>query len=234
MLSKALRLRYRGISHRIRFQSLFNSNHTKKQLQQLHELPGVIFVIGGPGCGKGTQCQLISQSYDDIQHISAGDLLRNEIKTGSKNGKLIANILDKGKIVPVSITLDLLKKQMLVLNSKRYLIDGFPRNEDNLSGWNDSHMENFCRVECCLYFEVSNNEIQRRLLNRGKTSGRSDDNLTTVQRRIATHNEVTKHIVNYFDDKSLLKRINGEQSVNDVQRDVNNVIAPLLEKRENE
>ena len=99
--------------------------------------PEVIFVLGGPGAGKGTQCNKLVDTYG-LVHLSAGDLLRAERDTGSEDAELINNYIKEGKIVPVEITCHLIKKAMEKHGWEKckYLVDGFPRNEDNLDGWN--------------------------------------------------------------------------------------------------
>lgn len=99
----------------------------------------VLFILGGPGAGKGTLCRYIMEKYGYV-HLSAGDLLREErMKPDSKYGKLIENYIKNGLIVPVAITCNLLDQAMQnsISPQKRFLIDGFPRNQDNLDGWNE-------------------------------------------------------------------------------------------------
>lgn len=99
----------------------------------------VLFILGGPGAGKGTLCRYITEKYGYV-HLSAGDLLREErMKPNSKYGELIEKFIKDGKIVPVAITCSLLDNSMQASNSlhKRFLIDGFPRNQDNVDGWNE-------------------------------------------------------------------------------------------------
>lgn len=99
----------------------------------------VLFILGGPGAGKGTLCYHISKQYGYV-HLSAGDLLREErMKPGSQYGELIENHIKNGSIVPVAITCSLLDRAMQASDNphKRFLIDGFPRNQDNIDGWNE-------------------------------------------------------------------------------------------------
>ncbi|KAK9870283.1 hypothetical protein WA026_006370 [Henosepilachna vigintioctopunctata] len=97
--------------------------------------PKVIFVLGAPGAGKGTQCSKIVSEFGYV-HLSAGELLREErAKPNSKYGKIIDTHLKEGNIVPVEISCGLLKNAMLQSKTKKFLIDGFPRNEDNVQGW---------------------------------------------------------------------------------------------------
>lgn len=94
------------------------------------------FFLGGPGAGKGTQCSRVVSEIGFI-HISAGELLRDEIKSESKDGEIINNIIKAGKIVPSEITVGLLEKAINKFGwEKRYVIDGFPRNQENVDVWN--------------------------------------------------------------------------------------------------
>jgi UMP-CMP kinase len=100
--------------------------------------PEVVFILGGPGAGKGTLCHYIIKRYGYV-HLSAGDLLREErVKPGSQFGELIETHIKNGTIVPVEITCSLIDRAMQASDNphNRFLIDGFPRNQDNLDGWN--------------------------------------------------------------------------------------------------
>jgi len=100
--------------------------------------PEVVFILGGPGAGKGTLCRYIVDRYG-YAHLSAGDLLREErAKPGSQYGELIETHIRNGTIVPVEITCSLIDRAMQISDNphNRFLIDGFPRNKDNLDGWN--------------------------------------------------------------------------------------------------
>ena len=94
------------------------------------------FVLGGPGSGKGTVCSKLVKEHNFV-HLSAGDLLREERDSGSPEAELINSIILEGKIVPVEITVNLIKKAMQKAGwfDKKFLIDGFPRNNDNYEGW---------------------------------------------------------------------------------------------------
>mmetsp|Transcript_21329 Transcript_21329/g.43991 ORF Transcript_21329/g.43991 Transcript_21329/m.43991 type:complete len:233 (+) Transcript_21329:126-824(+) len=142
----------------------------------------VVFVLGGPGAGKGTQCQLLSEKLN-WAHLSAGDLLREERKKdGSELADVINANISAGKIVPSEITVQLIKNAMEQLRKEKgqmkFLIDGFPRSEGNVNAWNDVVGED-ANVECVLYFECPEDILTSRLLERGKTSGRSDDSIVS-------------------------------------------------------
>jgi UMP-CMP kinase len=91
----------------------------------------IVFVLGGPGSGKGTQCSKLITEFDDIAHFSAGDLLRAHVKSGTEDGNKVAKMMQEGQIVPSSVTVGLLKEAMRSSEKTKFLIDGFPRNVEN-------------------------------------------------------------------------------------------------------
>uniref|UniRef100_A0A4D5R9I4 adenylate kinase n=1 Tax=Scolopendra viridis TaxID=118503 RepID=A0A4D5R9I4_SCOVI len=165
----------------------------------------IIFVIGGPGCGKGTQCQKIVELYG-FTHLSTGDLLRDEVKSGSKRGMKIANIMKKGELVSLDVVLDLLKESMIkhLPTSKGYLIDGYPR-EVNQGIQFESQIKPCSMV---LFFDVSDKTMTERCMKRGETSGRADDNEETIKKRLETFHKISRPVVQHYENK--VKIINAE------------------------
>ena len=154
----------------------------------------VIFIIGPPGVGKNTQCDLLVKKYNLI-HLGAGDLLRGEIKKGSEDGKLIKGIIEKGEIVPVKITCGLIKKAMDEKGKdKIFLIDGYPRNQDNINGWKEVFGDSYILVTSII-LKADEDALIKRLLERGKTSGRSDDNIETIKKRFETNKKESEPII---------------------------------------
>lgn len=190
--------------------------------------PRILFVLGGPGAGKGTQCVKVSDEFG-IKHLSAGELLRNEISKGSANGLLIESYLKEGKIVPVKITLDLLRQEIEQSNCNRYLIDGFPRNYDNVNGW-ESCMTSVCNIESVMFFECPESELERRVLSRGITSGRSDDNIQAAQKRFNTFKLETVPVVEYYEKKGQVIRIDGNRNSDVVFREFSNLLKGFISK----
>eukprot|EP01083_Nonionella_stella_P216085 777186_1 len=165
--------------------------------------PNVIFVLGGPGAGKGTQCMNLVNEFGCI-HLSAGDLLRAERNSKSKHAELINNYIKEGKIVPVEITVNLIRRAMLkymrVNNKYLFIIDGFPRNYDNLNGWNKICGGIFANVPFLLHLQCNEDIMTKRILDRAdKTTVKSkDDNINTIKKRFKVYNETTMSIVNIF------------------------------------
>ncbi|XP_071551564.1 adenylate kinase isoenzyme 1 [Panulirus ornatus] len=158
----------------------------------------VIFVLGGPGCGKGTQCERIVKKYG-YTHLSSGDLLREEVGSGSERGKALNAIMEKGDLVPLEVVLDLLAEAMLkqVSTSKGFLIDGYPREQAQGVQFEQSILP----CSKVLYFEVPDQVMVERLLNRAKTSGRVDDNEETIKKRLATFHKHSEPVIEYYKNK---------------------------------
>ncbi|XP_066293891.1 uncharacterized protein [Branchiostoma lanceolatum] len=181
----------------------------------------VIFVVGGPGCGKGTQCERIVAKYG-YTHLSSGDLLRDEVKSGSERGKKLTEIMEKGELVPMSVVLDLLKEAMLAKagESQGFLIDGYPREVQQGAEFE----EKIASCDCVLYFECSDETMTERLLGRAKTSGRVDDNEETIKKRLTTFHNATEPVVQYYEDKKKLAKISAERPPDEVFTDVCKVL----------
>lgn len=187
----------------------------------------VIFVLGGPGAGKGTQCEKIVEEYGYV-HLSAGDLLRQERnRQGSQFGEEIQSHIKNGTIVPVEITCSLLRRAMEKSEGKdTFLIDGFPRNQDNLEGWKKA-MDEISVVKMVLFFNCSEDVCVQRCLSRGQTSGRADDNMDSLKKRIHTYSNSTMAIIEYYRKLDLLKEISGEKSADEVFEEVKKALSTI-------
>merc|ERR1711982_171448 len=172
----------------------------------------VVFILGGPGSGKGTQCEKITQKYKNWVHLSAGDLLRAERKkSNSELSKIINTNIAEGKIVPSEITVQLLYNAMIEEYNKEqktmnFLIDGFPRNEGNVNAWNDKEELKNSTVKFVLFFDCSEEIMMSRLVQRGKTSGRNDDEIEVIRKRFNTYTNESMPIIEKYEKEGLLKR----------------------------
>lgn len=176
--------------------------------------PSVVFVLGGPGAGKGTQCGKIVDEFGYV-HLSAGDLLRAERNSGSADGDLIDNCIKNGEIVPVAITVRLIEKAMNVSPVKKFLVDGFPRNEDNLVGWNN-HMEGKADVKFVLFMDCPDDICIERVKKRSQTSGRKDDNDETLRKRLNGYKRDTLPIIQHYDKQGLVRKVMGSDEIDTV------------------
>lgn len=163
----------------------------------------VVFVLGGPGAGKGTQCQLVQDRLKDgWVHLSAGDLLRAERQAGGELGDLINAKIANGELVPSFITVRCLEKAMVeefhAKGTTKFLIDGFPRSKENMQAWEEGAVSRDHTIKFVLDFECPEEVLVGRLLARGKDSGRSDDKIEVIRKRFRTHQESAVPIIGYF------------------------------------
>eukprot|EP00200_Dunaliella_tertiolecta_P017710 CAMPEP_0202422792 /NCGR_PEP_ID=MMETSP1128-20130828/51042_1 /ASSEMBLY_ACC=CAM_ASM_000463 /TAXON_ID=3047 /ORGANISM="Dunaliella tertiolecta, Strain CCMP1320" /LENGTH=515 /DNA_ID=CAMNT_0049030867 /DNA_START=35 /DNA_END=1582 /DNA_ORIENTATION=- len=199
-----------------------------KQQQQKEPSPNksavTVFVLGGPGSGKGTQCEKIKERYEGVVHLSAGDLLRAAAASGSPEGNKIAEIMKEGKLVPLETTIGLLKKAMAEQQGKCFLIDGFPRAQNQATKFE----EDIGLPGAVLFFDCPEEEMEKRLLKRGETSGRSDDNTEAIKKRFKTFVEESKPVQGYYEAKGLAKVISAVPPPDDVFQEVIKALDPLL------
>ncbi|XP_015600874.1 adenylate kinase isoenzyme 1 [Cephus cinctus] len=185
-----------------------------------------VWVIGGPGCGKGTQCDRIIAKYGFL-HLSSGDLLRDEVASGSQRGSSLQELMSKGLFVPTDVVLDLIKEKM---NKARedgstktgFLIDGYPRELNQGLQFE----KDVAPVDLIIFFDVKNETLKKRLLGRAAVSKRVDDNEETINKRIEIFNVKNGEIVEHYKDKVI--RINAEGSVDDIFSEVSKALDKLL------
>ncbi len=176
--------------------------------------PNVVFVLGGPGAGKGTMCELAESQLGWI-HLSMGDLLREERERGGPNAAAIEDCITAGKLVPNEILLGLLKSRMEKITrttgKNNFLLDGFPRSPANLEAWNEafgSKME----LPKMLYFECPYEVLEKRILGRAKWTGRSDDNVESIKLRFDTFKAETLPIVDLFKKQGKCVEVDTSQN----------------------
>ena len=178
----------------------------------------VVFVLGGPGSGKGTNCSKIVDNFGYV-HLSAGDLLREERNSGSELAEMINTFIAEGKIVPAEITVRLLRAAMEKSSSSSFLIDGFPRDIDNLKCWEDT-MADAAEVLFLLFLDCPQDIMLDRLLERGKTSGRNDDNEESIKKRFKTYEDSTRPIIDHFQSIGKVRTVDSHRPFDLVFADV--------------
>jgi len=175
----------------------------------------VVYILGGPGSGKGTQSTHLVQDYG-FKHLSAGDLLREEQdREGSEYGQMIKDYIKDGEIVPMDVTVKLIKNAMQrqldsgEAKDKRFLIDGFPRKMDQAEFFEQT----VCPSSCTVFLDCPEDVMNERLLNRGKTSGRADDNAESIKKRFKTFVETSMPVVDHFkkEDKVIEISVTGSE-----------------------
>ena len=177
----------------------------------------VVFVIGGPGSGKGTQCAKIKDEFK-YNHMSTGDVLRTVVKEKKAPGwqELEAD-MKEGKLISSQKLISFVKVGIVASTNKKILLDGFPRNKENLDEWN-KQMKDVADVVAVVYFELADEVMKERLL--GRNEGRADDNEETIAKRISTFNQETKPVIDAYEKEGKVIKIDASKSVDDVFAEV--------------
>lgn len=180
----------------------------------------VLFVLGGPGAGKGTQCANLVRDYH-FNHLSAGDLLRSEQeRPGSEFGDMIKTYIKEGQIVPMEVTIQLLenamKEKIQQGGGRKFLIDGFPRKMDQAIAFEEKVVPS----KFTLFFDCPEETMRERLLNRGKTSGRADDNEESIKKRFRTFVDTSMPVVEHFEKEGRVVKVDARPGPEEVYEDV--------------
>ena len=213
-----------------------------------------IILMGLPGAGKGTQASEIVKKFP-IPHISTGDMFRKAIKDETDLGKEAKSYMDRGELVPDEVTVGIVKERISEDDAKKgFLLDGFPRTIDQAEALNDIMSELGRNIDAVINIEVPEEELMNRLTGRricekcgttyhlvfnppkvdgicdidgGKLYQRKDDNPETVSNRLSVNVKQSKPILEYYDEKGVLKNIDGAKDIDEVTNDVIDILDHL-------
>ena len=189
-----------------------------------------IALFGPPGAGKGTQSERLIEKYK-LFYISTGDLLRKEIANETKLGLEAKSIIASGGLVSDEIIVQIIEKTIQEnQSSKGFLFDGFPRTYVQAYILEGLMIKLHTSLNCLISLELEEEVSVHRLLERGKSSGRSDDNETVIRNRLKEYNEKTLPVLQFFKDKGIYSAIDGSKSINKVYNDVCEVLQTELSK----
>ena len=186
-----------------------------------------VIIFGAPGSGKGTQSEKLIEEYG-LDHISTGEVLREEIKNNTELGKIAAQYIEKGQLIPDNLIIDILSTILDTKeNSKGVIFDGFPRTISQAHALKKMLNERNEQINAVIALEVEDTELIGRLLNRGKVSGRSDDNLETIQKRLQVYHSQTAPLIEYYKEENLYNAIEGSGSIDEIFARIKAVIKNL-------
>ena len=176
-----------------------------------------LVLFGPPGAGKGTQSARLIDKYNLI-HLSTGDILRGELKAESPLGLEAKKYMDKGELVPDSVVIGMIEIKLdQNSDAKGFIFDGFPRTSAQAKALDELLEKKGTSISAMLSLEVEHDELVSRLLNRGKESGRADDqNTEVIENRIKVYNNETAPLINYYDAQGKYIGVKGMGSIDEI------------------
>lgn len=186
-----------------------------------------IVIFGAPGSGKGTQSDLLVQKYG-FKHISTGDVLRAEIKNETELGKTAKGFIDNGQLIPDALMINILASVYDQLTPcEGVIFDGFPRTIPQAEALKAMLNERGTAVDAMLELDVPDEMLMERLLNRGKTSGRADDNEETIRKRLEVYHNQTSPLIEWYAQEGKRHTIKGYGTLDAINADLCAVIDQL-------
>ena len=188
-----------------------------------------IVIFGKPGSGKGTQANFLKEKYS-LYHISTGDLFRKNISNKTKLGIEAKSFLDNGDLVPDSVTIKMLENEVLSNKQvKGYIFDGFPRTLAQAESLDTFLNSINLKINATIALDVDENELIIRLLDRGKTTNRSDDqDLEKIKNRFNEYNIKTSILINFYNKQGKFYSVDGKGSVDDITRRLFDLVESLI------
>ena len=192
-----------------------------------------IVIFGAPGSGKGTQSEKIVEKYG-LYHISTGDLLRENIRKGTHLGKVADTFISKGLLIPdelmIEVLADLFKSDPTILE-RGVIFDGFPRTIPKAEALAVMLGEHNTSIHAVVGLEVDEEELINRMIERGKSSGRCDDNLETIKKRLNVYHKQTAPLRDYYVKAGSYSRIDGNRKVDEIFGDISVALNPHKDKK---
>lgn len=184
-----------------------------------------IVIFGAPGSGKGTQSDLIIKKYG-LGHISTGDVLRKEINEGTELGITANKFISKGQLIPDELMIDILANVYDSFGNEHngVIFDGFPRTIPQAEALKSMLASRGHKIAAMIELDVPEDELMKRLVNRGKESGRSDDNEETIKKRLDVYRNQTAPLIGWYKGEGLHNHIDGFGELDRIFADVCSVI----------
>ncbi|HEV2124000.1 MAG TPA: adenylate kinase [Chloroflexota bacterium] len=177
----------------------------------------VLLLMGPPGAGKGTQAVKLARARK-LHKISTGDMLRSHVGKGTDLGRKAKSIMEAGELVPDDLIIDMVRSELEAHKDSgvRVLLDGFPRTPEQASALDMLLQEYGAPLTAAVLLEVDEKELVNRLSQRALEENRSDDDAATVIERMRVYREKTQPLLDYYDERVKLRRVNGMGTVEDV------------------
>ncbi|MDH5680707.1 MAG: adenylate kinase [Spirochaetota bacterium] len=181
-------------------------------------------LLGPPGSGKGTQAELMVDRLA-LCHISTGDMLRKAVSDGVELGALAKSYMDKGQLVPDDVIIGIIEQRIKHVDCNHgFLLDGFPRTIPQADALTEMLSQRNAEIHHVIHIHVEDDELVKRLLGRALKEGRSDDNEDTIKNRLQVYHSQTKPLINYYEERNLLRTVKGIGTVDDVFQQILEVL----------
>lgn len=187
-----------------------------------------LVLFGKPGAGKGTQAEFLKEKYN-LKHISTGDVFRYNIKNGTELGTLAKSYMDKGDLVPDALTIKMLQEEVEKNpEADGFIFDGFPRTADQAVALDNFLESKDMKVNATIALEANDEILIERLLERGKVSGRSDDqDVAKIRNRFEEYNQKTTPVKEFYEAQDKFHSVNGIGSITEITERLTKVIESL-------
>ncbi len=183
-----------------------------------------VVLMGAPGAGKGTQAKRLESSLG-LPQVATGDLFRANLKNQTELGKLARTYMDKGELVPNEVTIAMVRDRLSQSDCESgAILDGFPRTLAQAEALDELLKEFDAKIAVVPYIHVAQDVLVKRLAKRAEIEGRADDNEETIRTRMQVYESETAPLLDYYENRGLLVKINGEQSIDEVSAELTAVI----------
>lgn len=176
-----------------------------------------IVLFGGPGSGKGTQSEKLIEKYG-LHHISTGEVLRNHIKQETELGKVAKKYIDEGQLIPDDLMIDILDDvlEKEAADKPGVIFDGFPRTIAQAEALNNLLKKRDKELNAVIGLEVPDDELVSRMINRGKLTGRADDNEETIKKRLKVYHDQTSPLKEHYKKQNKYVSIDGKREIDSI------------------
>ena len=187
-----------------------------------------VVLMGAPGAGKGTQAKKLEASLG-LPQVATGDLFRANLKNQTELGKLAQTFMDKGELVPDEVTVAMVRDRLSQPDCAHgAILDGFPRTLAQAGALDELLSEFSAKIAVVPFIHVDQDLLVERLTKRAEIEGRADDNEETIRIRMEVYHSETAPLLDYYSEKGLLIKINGEQAIDAVTADLTSVVQQVM------
>jgi adenylate kinase len=184
-----------------------------------------VLLLGPPGCGKGTQALRLVEKLG-VPHVSTGEMLRAAVAAGTPLGRRAGAVMESGELVPDALVIEIAAERLAAPDARRgFVLDGFPRTVPQAEALEEVLARSRERLERCVALEVDEEALVKRLLERARREGRSDDNEQTIRQRMRVYREQTEPLLAFYDGRGVLVRVDGRGSVEEVAEAISGALA---------